>query len=84
MSLACPLPSSLSLVSIWVSRWLFQHLGLERRGLMWQSLMGRGKPGLAEGCVVQPASRGPGEPGTWLPILSTGSPGLPAEDPPLP
>lgn len=51
---------------------------------MWQSLVGHGKLGLAEGCVVWPASGGPSESRAWLLVLSSSSPDLPAEDMPLP
>lgn len=71
--LCVPSPAVPFLVSIQVSSGLFQPLGLEQRDLRWQSLTDCGKLGLAEGCVVQLVSRGPGKPKDWLPAAS-GSP----------
>uniref|UniRef100_A0A8C0F402 Slit guidance ligand 1 n=1 Tax=Bubo bubo TaxID=30461 RepID=A0A8C0F402_BUBBB len=69
----CPLPGSPIPASSPASQGLFHHLGLEQRGLTRQSLMGHGKPWLAEGCAAQLASHGPGKPSAWLPLLSSGS-----------
>lgn len=66
---ACPLPGSpVSCVQPGEQR-AIQHLGLEQRGLTWQSHVGCGKLGLAEGCMAQPASHGPSDPRAWLPVL---------------